>query len=72
MARADTEEEFATYAAALLPSLCRTAFLLCQDWHRAEHLSGHTTSAAGSQGTDPVVPPVAFGWLPGPRAALFS
>jgi DNA-directed RNA polymerase specialized sigma24 family protein len=39
MARAGTEGEFAAYAAAQPPSLRRTAFLLCQDWHRADDLT---------------------------------
>jgi RNA polymerase sigma-70 factor (sigma-E family) len=39
MARADVEGEFTAYAAAQLPSLRRTAFLLCQDWHRADDLT---------------------------------
>ena len=39
MARADVEGEFTAYVAAQLPSLRRTAFLLCQDWHRADDLT---------------------------------
>jgi RNA polymerase sigma-70 factor (sigma-E family) len=39
MAGADVEGEFTAYAAAQLPGLRRTAFLLCQDWHRADDLA---------------------------------
>ena len=39
MARSDVEGEFTAYAAAQLPSLRSTAFLLCQDWHRADDLT---------------------------------
>jgi RNA polymerase sigma-70 factor (sigma-E family) len=34
-----TDEEFADYIAARLPSLRRLGYLLCQDWHRAEDLA---------------------------------
>jgi RNA polymerase sigma-70 factor (sigma-E family) len=33
------EDEFAEYAANALPRLRRIAFLLCQDWHRADDLT---------------------------------
>jgi RNA polymerase sigma-70 factor (sigma-E family) len=33
------EDEFAEYAANSLPRLRRIAFLLCQDWHRADDLT---------------------------------
>jgi RNA polymerase sigma-70 factor (sigma-E family) len=33
------DDEFADYLAARLPSLRRLAFLLCQDWHRADDLA---------------------------------
>jgi RNA polymerase sigma-70 factor (sigma-E family) len=39
MAGIDDEEEFAEYAAGSLPRLRRIAFLLCQDWHRADDLT---------------------------------
>lgn len=39
MADSGDEEAFAEYAAAALPRLRRIAFLLCQDWHRAEDLT---------------------------------
>lgn len=35
MARVD-DEEFVAFASASLPTLRRTAFLMCSDWHRAE------------------------------------
>ena len=35
----DEEEAFAEYAAGALARLRRIAFLLCQDWHRAEDLT---------------------------------
>jgi RNA polymerase sigma-70 factor (sigma-E family) len=35
----DPEGEFAEYAAGALPRLRRIAFLLCQDWHRADDLT---------------------------------
>lgn len=42
MASNDGEEAFAEYAAGALPRLRRIAFLLCQDWHRADDLSQST------------------------------
>ena len=36
------EDEFAEYAARALPRLRRIAFLLCQDWHRADDLTQTT------------------------------
>jgi RNA polymerase sigma-70 factor (sigma-E family) len=39
MAGIDDEEEFVEYAAGALPRLRRIAFLLCQDWHRADDLT---------------------------------
>lgn len=39
MAYSDDEEAFVEYAAGALPRLRRIAFLLCQDWHRAEDLT---------------------------------
>ena len=39
MARIADEDEFAEYAANALPRLRRIAFLLCQDWHRADDLT---------------------------------
>ena len=42
MARNDDEEAFAEYAAGALPRLRRIAFLLCQDWHRADDLTQNT------------------------------
>lgn len=39
MATIDDEDEFAEYAANALPRLRRIAFLLCQDWHRADDLT---------------------------------
>jgi len=39
MAGNDDEGEFAEYAAGALPRLRRIAFLLCQDWHRADDLT---------------------------------
>ena len=33
------DDEFADYIAARLPALRRLAFLLCQDWHRADDLA---------------------------------
>lgn len=33
------EQEYAQYAAAALPRLRRIAYLLCQDWHRADDLT---------------------------------
>jgi RNA polymerase sigma-70 factor (sigma-E family) len=42
MARIADEEEFAEYAANALPRLRRIAFLLCQDWHRADDLTQST------------------------------
>ena len=36
------EDEFAEYAANALPRLRRIAFLLCQDWHRADDLTQST------------------------------
>jgi RNA polymerase sigma-70 factor (sigma-E family) len=42
MARIADEDEFAEYAANALPRLRRIAFLLCQDWHRADDLTQST------------------------------
>ena len=39
MAKADVEAEYTAYVATQLPGLRRTAFLLCQDWHRADDLT---------------------------------
>jgi len=39
MAGIDDEDGFAEYAANALPRLRRIAFLLCQDWHRADDLT---------------------------------
>jgi RNA polymerase sigma-70 factor (sigma-E family) len=39
MARDDDEEAFAEYVAGALPRLRRVAYLLCQDWHRADDLT---------------------------------
>jgi RNA polymerase sigma-70 factor (sigma-E family) len=39
MAGIADEDEFAEYAANALPRLRRIAFLLCQDWHRADDLT---------------------------------
>jgi RNA polymerase sigma-70 factor (sigma-E family) len=39
MAAIADEDEFAEYAANALPRLRRIAFLLCQDWHRADDLT---------------------------------
>jgi RNA polymerase sigma-70 factor (sigma-E family) len=36
------EEEFVEYAAEALPRLRRIAYLLCQDWHRADDLTQST------------------------------
>jgi DNA-directed RNA polymerase specialized sigma24 family protein len=33
------DEEFADYIAARLEAMRRLAFLLCQDWHRADDLA---------------------------------
>ena len=43
-------------------------------WGAAEHLSRGTASSAavGSQGTDPMVPTAAFGWLPGASTGGFG
>lgn len=35
---AERDEQFADYVAARLPSLRRLAFVLCQDWHRADDI----------------------------------
>jgi RNA polymerase sigma-70 factor (sigma-E family) len=42
MADSDDEEAFAEYAAAALARLRRIAFLLSQDWHRADDLTQST------------------------------
>ena len=39
MAGNDDEDAFAEYAAGALARLRRVAYLLCQDWHRAEDLT---------------------------------
>jgi RNA polymerase sigma-70 factor (sigma-E family) len=52
--------EFAEYMAARLPALRRLAFLLCQDWHRADDLAQaaavkaytHWAKAARADSTD--------------------
>lgn len=36
------EQEYAQYAAVALPRLRRIAYLLCQDWHRADDLTQNT------------------------------
>lgn len=38
MAISDRDAEFSEYAAARTPWLRKVAFLLCQDWHRADDL----------------------------------
>jgi len=61
MTRAD--EEFADYIAARLPSLRWLAFLLCQDWHRADDLAQsaavkayrHWSKASSADNTDAYV-----------------
>ena len=42
MAGNEDEEAFSEYAAGALPRLRRIAFLLCQDWHRADDLTQNT------------------------------
>ena len=42
MAGIEDDGEFADYAAGALPRLRRIAFLLCQDWHRADDLTQTT------------------------------
>jgi RNA polymerase sigma-70 factor (sigma-E family) len=57
------DDEFADYVAARLPSLRRLAFLLCQDWHRADDLAQaaaikaytHWARAARADNTDAYV-----------------
>ncbi|NUP53981.1 MAG: SigE family RNA polymerase sigma factor [Catenulispora sp.] len=39
MARADRDAEFSEYLRARSPWLCRVAYLLCGDWHRADDLA---------------------------------
>ena len=39
---AEEDHEFAEYAREALPRLRRIAFLLCQDWHRADDLTQST------------------------------
>jgi DNA-directed RNA polymerase specialized sigma24 family protein len=36
--QARRDDEFTVFAAARLPDLRRVAYLLCQDWHRADDL----------------------------------
>jgi RNA polymerase sigma-70 factor (sigma-E family) len=38
----DTTDEFVEFAGAAAPRLCRTAFLLCGNWHTAQDLSQAT------------------------------
>ena len=57
------DAEFADYVAARLPSLRRLAYVLCEDWHRADDLVQaavirvyvHWTKAAGADNTDAYV-----------------
>lgn len=39
MSRSDHDGDFTAYVEAQIPSLRRVAFLLCQDWHRADDLT---------------------------------
>jgi RNA polymerase sigma-70 factor (sigma-E family) len=39
MTRADHDGDFTAYVETQIPSLRRVAFLLCQDWHRADDLT---------------------------------
>lgn len=60
---AERDEELADYVAARLPSLRRLAFVLCQDWHRADdvvqaaitRLYVHWPRARAAESTDAYV-----------------